>query len=151
MDTYDLSHKLAYAGARSPVPFITGPEFTNSVPGIPVLAALRVFIPPEYWSEENVIIAAREISRILGPGNQFDMGITVAGTPTYEASRAAAGNVARLMKMETGDPTVVLRMVNSGGDKVYEARFPRLQFAPVAEDYWRTFYSTGAVKLSTQQ
>lgn len=151
MDTYDLSFKLAYAGRRSPVPFVTGPQYTNSVPGVPVLAELRIFIPPESWSEENVIIASREICRCLGPTSQFDIGMTLSGTATYDALRAAAGNVARLMKMQPGDPTVVLRYSADEGDRLYQARFPRLQFDPTGNDYWRVIYATGAVKLPTEQ
>ncbi len=151
MDTYDLSFKLAYAGRRSRVPFITGPQYTNSVPGVPVLAALRIFIPPESWSEENVILASREICRCLGPTSQFDIGMTLAGTATYDALRAAAGNVARLMKMDPDDPTVVLRYSADEGDNLYQARFPRLKFEPTGTDYWRASYATGAVKPPTEQ
>lgn len=146
MDSYDLSLKLAYAGSRSPVPYTTGPEYTNSVPGVPVLAALRIFLRPEDWSDANVIIVAREICRVLGTAAQFDIGMTLAGTPAYEASRSAAGNVARLMKLDPRDATVTLRLRRDNGDVLFQARFPRLQFEPVGEDYWRAMYSTGAVK-----
>lgn len=151
MDTYDLSYKLAYAGRRSPVRFFTGPQYTNSVPGVPVLAELRIFIEPDMWSEENVIIASREICRCVGPTSQFDIGMTLAGTANYDASRAAAGNIARLMKMESRDATVVLRYAAGEGDKLYEARFPRLHFEPTRKDYWRAIYATGAVKPPTEQ
>jgi hypothetical protein len=151
MDTYNLSHKLRYAGRRSPVPFTTGPEYLNSVPGVPVLAELRIFIPPEDWSEDSVKVVSREICRILGPTAQFDIGMTLSGTPTYEASRAAAGNIARLMKMDPTDATVTLRYSEGLGDRLFQARFPRLQFEPTGEDYWRAMYSTGAVKVSTEQ
>lgn len=151
MDTYDLSHKLAYAGMRSPVPFITGPEYTNSVPGVPVLAELRVFIPPDHWTRENVLTAAREICRVLGPTSQFDIGITLGGTATYEASQSAAGNVARLMKMDPTQPTVQLRFRSEDHDLLYQARFPRLEFQLGGEDFWRSVYAPGAVKVPTQQ
>lgn len=151
MDTYNLSHKLAYAGRRSPVPFITGPEYTNSVPGVPVLAELRIFIQPEDWSEANVLTISREICRVLGAMTQFDIGMTMAGTARYDASRSAAGNIARLMKMEPADPTVTLRLQHGGGDVLYQARFPRLQFEPAGVDYWRALYAPGAVKPPTEQ
>ena len=150
MDTYDLSHKLAYAGARSPVPFATGPEFTNSVAAVPVLAELRVFIPRENWSEENVFVAAREICRVLGPGAQFDIGITQAGKRIYSPDLPAAGDTARLTKLDADSPRVTLLMRSEIGDRAYVATFPRLQFEPAGEDEWRSVYSTGAVKETTQ-
>jgi hypothetical protein len=84
MEAYDLSHKLAYAGRLSPVPFVTGPEFTNSVPVVPVLAMLRIFVEPRNWSEENVKIIAREVARTLGSTEQFDVGMTHT-TNVYQA------------------------------------------------------------------
>lgn len=151
MDSYDMSHKLAYAGRRSRVPFITGPEYTNSVPGVPVLAELRIFIPPDQWSEENVFSVAREICRVLGATAQFDIGMTVQGTASYEAQRSAAGNVARLMKLDPEDPRVCLLIRSGEGDWAYEARFPAMRFEPGGADYWRTMYSTAAVKPPSQQ
>jgi hypothetical protein len=151
MDTYDLSHKLAYAGRRSPVPFTTGPEYLNSVPGVPVLAELRIFIAPDDWSEENILAASREICRVLGASSDFDIGMTLAGAPTYQATRSAAGNIARLTKLEVSDPTVTLRYRDGAGDRLFQASFPRLQFEPAGEDYWRALYSTGAVKVPTEQ
>jgi hypothetical protein len=151
MDTYDLSHKLAYAGRRSPVPFFTGPEYLNSVPAVPVLAELRIFIAPEDWSEANVIVTAREICRVLGPTSQFDIGMTLSGTPAYDASLPAAGNIARLTKLEAGDPTVSLRYREGAGDRLYRARFPQLKFEAAGEDYWRAMYSTGAVKVTAEE
>lgn len=152
MDAYDLSHKLAYAGAHSPVPFETGPQYLNSVPGVPVLSELRIFIHPEFWSVENVMKAAREICRVLGPGAQFDIGMTLSGTPIYDAQRQAAGNIARLLKLNPDEPRVVLRLRVDEGDAVYEARFPRLQFERVGEgeDYWRSVYGPAVVKPATQ-
>ena len=77
MEAYDLSHKLAFAGRLSPVPFTTGPEFTNSVPAVPALSMVRIFVAPEDWSEENVFTVAREVARVLGPTEQFDIGIGI--------------------------------------------------------------------------
>lgn len=151
MDTYDLAHKLAYAGRRSPVAFDTGPQFTNSVPGVPVLAALRVFIAPDDWSHDNVLRAAREICRVLGAESEFDIGLTVDGTQVYQADRAAAGNVARLTKLDPGSNSVTLRYRGAEGDMAYSATFPRLSFEKAGEDFWRTTYSTGVVKPSTEQ
>jgi hypothetical protein len=118
---------------------------------VPVLAELRIFIAPEDWSEENITVVAREICRVLGPLAQLDIGMTLAGAPTYEATRSAAGNVARLMKLDPSDPTVTLRYRDGAGDRLFQARFPRLHFEPAGEDYWRAEYSTGAVKVPTQQ
>lgn len=151
MDTFDLSHKLAYAGRRSPIPFYTGPQFLNSVPGVPVLSELRIFINPSDWSHPNVMTICREICRVLGSTAQFDVGITLAGTPAYDASRAAAGNVARLIKLDPSDPTVTLRIRDDNGDHVWQARYPRLAFEDAGEDYWRSQYSTGAAKIPTEQ
>jgi len=151
MDTVDLSHKLAYAGARSPVPFTTGPEYTNSVPGVPVLSELRIFISPEHWSEENVLRVSREISRILGPTAQFDIGMTFQGTPSYDARHRAAGNIARLMKLDPDNADIRLLIRGENVDRSFTARFPRLGFEPGGEDFWRTIYTTGAVKLPNQE
>lgn len=150
MDTYDLSHKLAYAGARSPVPFITGPEFTNSVPGVPVLSELRIFIQPVQWSEDNVKLVAREICRVVGATSQFDIGITIAGIRHYSTTLSVAGNVARLTKMDPDDPTVSLRYRHGAGDELYQARFPALRFESVGEDFWQAHFAPGAVKSSSQ-
>jgi hypothetical protein len=151
MDTYDLSHKLEYAGRRSPVPFITGPEYTNSVPGVPVLSELRVFIPNEHWSRENAVTAAREICRVLGSASQFDIGMTVAGTQRYNASLSINGDTARLTKLNPESPEVSLRFISGDVDELLLARFPRLTFEPAGEDYWRSVYAPGAVKVPSQQ
>lgn len=150
MEPYDLSHKLSFAGRRSPVPFATGPEYLNSVPGVPVLSQLRVFIPRDLWNRENVMIAAREICRVLGASGQFDIGITQAGTVQYDENRIAAGDTARLMKLDRESPRVELLMRSSEGDTVYGAAFPRLQFEEIGESTWRSTYSAGATKVSTQ-
>lgn len=148
MEAYDLSHKLAYAGRLSPVPFTTGPEFTNSVPAVPVLAMVRIFLAPERWSEENVLTVAREVARVLGPTEQFDVGITVSHQ-RYAPDAPAAGNVARLIKLDRNDPAVVLRIRQGLEDQAYRARFPRLQFEPTGEDFWRSLYDAGAVKSAS--
>lgn len=149
MDTYDLSHKLAYAGARSPIPFITGPEYTNSVSGVPVLSELRIFIQPEQWTEENVKLVAREISRVLGATSQFDIGITIAGVRHYSSTLSVAGSVARLSKMDPDDPTVSLRYRHGAGDELYQARFPSLRFDVVDEHFWQEHFAPGAVKSAS--
>jgi hypothetical protein len=150
VDTVNLSHKLSYAGARSPVPFTTGPEYTNSVPGVPVLAELRVFIPPELWSQDNVVIAAKEICRILGPQAQFDIGITRSGPSIYDADLAASGDVARLMKMSSVDPVATLLIEGTESDQTYTARFPGLHFEPGGESFWRSTFAPGVVKEPAQ-
>jgi hypothetical protein len=150
MEPYDLSHKLSFAGRRSPVPFATGPEYLNSVPGVPVLSQLRVFIPRDLWNRDNVFVAAREICRVLGSTSQFDIGMTQAGTVQYDENRIAAGDTARLMKLDAESPRVVLLLRGSEGDRAYEARYPRLQFEEAGEDYWRSVYAPGATKVSTQ-
>jgi hypothetical protein len=151
MEAYDLSHKLAYAGRRSPVPFTTGPEFTNSVPAVPVLSMLRIFLQPDQWSEENVMTVAREVARALGPTEQFDVGITVARN-RYDPNIPAAGVTARLMKLDRNDPRLTLRIQEGLGDRVYTARFPRLQFEPSGdEDFWRAHFAPGAVKAASQE
>jgi hypothetical protein len=150
LEPYDLAHKLAYAGARSPVAFTTGPEYTNSVPGVPVLAMLRIFIDPKDWSLENVQIAAKEICRVLGPTGQFDIGITVGGKTVYDADLPAAAKTARLMKLDANDPGVRFYFRGPTGDVVYLARFPRLQFEETGEDFWEALYAPGAVKEPTQ-
>jgi hypothetical protein len=151
MDTYDLSHKLAFAGRHSPVPFSTGPEYTNSVPGIPVLAELRIFIEPEHWNEENILTVSREICRVLGSGSQFDIGMTLAGTTRYDAERSAAGNIARLVKLDPSDPEVRLFLRSGMGDRTLLARYPALAFEPGGESYWRSIYAASAVKPPMQQ
>lgn len=151
MDTYDLAHKLEYAGRRSPVPFITGPEFINSVPGVPVLSELRVFIPPEVWSKDNVLRAAKEICRILGAGAQFDIGIARAGGRTYNSSLSVNGDTARLTKLDPQSPEITLRYASGDEDEMLKSRFPRLVWEPAGEDFWRSTYSAGAVKTATQE
>lgn len=150
MEAYDLSHKLAYAGRRSSVPFTTGPEFTNSVPGIPVLAMLRIFIPAELWSEDNVKTVAREVARVLGPGEQFDIGITLADNHAFDPNTPASGDTARLMKLDPKDPNIVLRISRGIGDTIFTARYPRLQFEPAGEDVWRSIFAPGVVKDAAQ-
>lgn len=150
MDPVDLAHKLEYAGLRSPVPFITGPEFINSVPGVPVLAALRVFVPPEHWSRDAVLSAAREICRVVGAASQFDIGITMAGGRTYSSSLSINGDTARLTKLDPRSPDVTLRYASGDEDLMLVARFPRLRFEPAGEDFWRTTYAPGAAKTATQ-
>lgn len=149
MEAYDLSHKLAYAGRRSPVPFTTGPEFTNSVPAVPVLSMLRIFIEADQWSEKNVMTVAREVARALGPTEQFDVGITL-NRQTFDPDTPAAAATARLMKLDRNDPRLVLRIRDGLDDRIYTAHFPRLQFEPTGEDSWEAVYAPGAVKLSSQ-
>jgi hypothetical protein len=149
MEAYDLSHKLAYAGRLSPVPFVTGPEFTNSVPVVPVLAMLRIFVEPQNWSEENVKIIAREVARTLGATEQFDIGITHT-TNVYDPDIPASNATARLTKLDPRSPVVQLLIADGNGDRVFQARFPRLEFEPATESYWRSGYDTGAVKLPSQ-
>lgn len=149
MEAYDLSRKLQYAGMRSPVPFTTGPEFTNSVPGVPVLSMLRIFIAPEHASDEHLQTVAREVARVLGSSEQFDVGITL-GRHVYSPNAPAAGVTARIMKMDPSDPTVLLRISDDVGDRVFRARYPRLQFEPIGEDFWQSIYAPGAVKPASQ-
>jgi hypothetical protein len=146
MEAYDLSHKLAYAGRRSPVTFATGPEYTNAVPGVPVLAMLRIFVAREDWSLENVMAVAREVARVLGPTEQFDIGITQSEN-VYGPNVPAAGETARLIKLDPHGKEVLLR-IGAGltGDQVYAARFPRLAFELKGEDFWRSIYAPDAVK-----
>lgn len=150
MEVYDLSHKLAYAGTHSTVPFLTGPEYTNSVPGVPVLSTLRIFVDPENWSEENIMSIAREIARVLGPTEQYDIGITHT-TTVYSPNVAAAGNTARLMKLDRESPEIRLLVSDGDGDRAFVARYPRLRFEPMTEDFWRGVYDTSAVKVAPQQ
>jgi hypothetical protein len=149
VEAYDLSLKLAYAGARSPIPFTTGPEYTNSVPGVPVLAMLRIFLTPDTWSEENVLTVAREVARILGPAEQFDIGITLT-QQAYDANLPATGVAARLMKLDPRDPHLILRIADETSDKVYGAQFPRLQFERLPDDSWRPEFTPRAVRLPTR-
>jgi hypothetical protein len=150
LEPYNLAHKLAFAGARSPVTFTTGPEYTNSVPGVPVLSMLRVFIDPADWNLENVQIAAREICRVMGSSSQIDVGLTVGGKAIYNPDLPAAARTARLMKLKADDPRVKLYFRGPAGEVVYVARFPRLQFEESGEDFWEALYAPGAVKEPTQ-
>jgi hypothetical protein len=150
MEAFDLAHKLAYAGNRSPVPFLTGPLYLNSVPGVPVCAQLRVFIERSLWSAENVKIASKEICRVLGATSQFDIGMTLAGKKSYDENVSARGDTARLMKMKSEDPSVVLFLEGRVGDVLLGAKYPQLQFEPVGEDSWRAVYAPGAVKHAQQ-
>src|SRR5579859_4047614 len=136
MEAFDLAHKLAYAGNRSPVPFVTGPIYLNSVPAVPVCAQLRVFIKQSLWSAENVKIAAKEICRVMGATSQFDVGMTLAGKKSYDANVSARGDTARLMKLKTDDPEVILFLEGRVGDMLFGASFPRLHFDPIGEDSW---------------
>jgi hypothetical protein len=149
MEAYDLSHKLAYAGRLSPVPFVTGPEFTNSVPVVPVLAMLRIFVAPENWSEANVMVIAREVARTLGATEQYDIGITHT-TNVYSPDAPASNQTARLIKLDPNSPRLQLYISDVDGDRLYEARYPRLQFEPTGESFWRSSYDAAAVKLSSQ-
>jgi hypothetical protein len=149
MEAYDLSRKLAYAGARSPVPFTTGPEFTNSVPGVPVLSMLRIFLQPEQWSEENVKTVAREVARVLGPTEQFDIGITLV-KHTYGANTPAQGITARVIKLDPREPRLALLIKDQLGDRLFTARYPRLQFEPEGETFWQSVYAPGVVKPASE-
>lgn len=146
MDAYVLSHKLAFAGRRSPVHFNTGPEYINSVPGVPVLSMLRVFVDPADWSEESLLAVSREIARVLGPREQYDIGITRGGKARYDANSTAAGTTARLLKLDPDSPEITLRISDGNEDRLYRARFPRLQFEAAGEDDWQAGYAPGAVK-----
>lgn len=149
MEAYDLAHKLAYAGKRCPVPFTTGPEYINGVPAVPVASMLRIFIRPEDWSQENMMIVAREIARVLGPTEQYDVGMTQA-QHAYDPSAPASGITARLMKLDRSDPRIVLRVHDRLGEQVYVGRFPKLQFEPDGEGYWQSIYAPGAIKTASQ-
>jgi hypothetical protein len=151
VDTYDLAHKLEYAGRRSPVPFITGPEYSNSVPGVPVLSELRVFIPHEHWSEENVLVASKEICRILGASSQFDIGLTLAGARIYGLSVSIQGNTARLMKLNPDDRGVTLRYKSEDAVRVYYAEYPRLQFLPANPASGPSDQAVNAAETATQK
>jgi hypothetical protein len=151
VDTYDLAHKLEYAGRRSPVPFITGPEYTNSVPGVPVLSELRVFIPHEHWSEENVLVAAKEICRVLGTSSQFDIGLTLAGARIYGLAVSIQGNTARLTKLNPDDRGVTLRYRSQDADRVYHAEYPRLRFLPADQNLEPSNHAASAVETATQK
>lgn len=150
MEAYDLSHKLSFLGRHCAVPFITGPEFTNAVPGVPVLSSVRIFIEPSLWSQENILTIAREIAQNLGPTEQFDVGMVLSQHKVYDPHTTASGNTARLMKLDRHDATVYLRLSDGNGDTVYRARYPRLQFEQVGEDFWRSIYAQGAVKHASQ-
>ncbi|HZU12616.1 MAG TPA: hypothetical protein VFB58_07225 [Chloroflexota bacterium] len=150
MDSYDLSHKLAYIGRLSPIPFATGPEYTNSVPGVPVLSMVRIFVEPANWSDANMRTIAREIARVLGPGEQFDIGITHTST-IYRPDLPAAGNVARMIKLDPDEPRVVLLIRDENGDRAFQAFYPRLRFEPIETDFWRSIYDIGAVKIPQQE
>jgi hypothetical protein len=150
MEAFDLAHKLAYAGNRSPVPFFTGPLYLNSVPAVPVCAQLRVFIDPKLWSEENLKIVSKEVCRVLGATSQFDIGMTLAGKKTYGENVSARGDTARLMKLEADEPRVVLFLEGRTGDMLFEGRFPRLQFEPIEGDSWHSVYAPGAVEHAQQ-
>jgi hypothetical protein len=94
---------------------------------------LRLFILPEDWSIENVMIVAREVARILGPTEQFDIGITLA-RHEYNSNGPAAGVTARLTKLDSHGRETFLR-ISEGflGDTLYVAQFPRLSFTPADE------------------
>jgi hypothetical protein len=149
MEAYDLARKLAYAGARSPIPFTTGAEFTNSVPGVPVLSMLRIFVEPDNWTEDNVKTIAREIARVLGATEQFDVGITRTSNP-YDADSPAAGVTARLMKLDARDPHLILRLRDGTVDHIYKARFPKLRFEPAGEDSWGSTFTRDAADAPSQ-
>ena len=149
MEAYDLSHKLAYAGSHSPVPFTTGPEFTNSVPAVPVLSMLRIFIAPDQWSESNVKIVAREVARVLGPSQQFDVGLTLT-RQEYDPNLPASGVTARLIKLNPDDPRMLLRIQQGTVEQVYAARFPRLQFEPIDQDFWHSLSTPGAAQTASR-
>ncbi|HEX6507735.1 MAG TPA: hypothetical protein VF221_08905 [Chloroflexota bacterium] len=150
MEAFDLALKMAYAGEHSPVPFITGPIYLNSVPAVPVCAQLRIFIAQEQWSDENVKIVAKEVCRVLGPTSIFDIGMALAGKRVYDANVSARGDTARLMKLDADDPHVTMHVEGRLGDQAFRARFPRLQFEPIEEDFWRSIYAPGAVKQPQQ-
>jgi hypothetical protein len=54
------------------------------------------------------------------------------------------------MKLDPNDPRVRLLIQGRIGDRAYEARFPRLEFEPVEDDFWRSIYGPGAVKQAQQ-
>jgi hypothetical protein len=96
------------------------------------------------------MVVAKEICRVLGPSAQFDIGITRSGPSVYDADRPASGDVARLMKLDPDAPSAVLLIEGPDSDETYTARFPRLQFEPGGETFWRSSFAPGVVKEPAQ-
>lgn len=82
---------------------------------------------------------AREIASILGPLEQFDVGIAPDESDPSGPGAARSGEPGRLTKIDPSAPLVALRLE----DSTWKAEYPRLQFQPIGRDEWRRHVDRG--------
>ncbi|GEM_PF-6464083 len=139
MEAFDMARKLAFAGQYSPVPFSASPIYITSQLLAPELASCRVFVPIRYWTEEHVMDVAREIACILGPTEQFDVGLAPEESDPDKPGAAISSEPARVTKIDPHSGIVALRM----GQQAWKAAYPRLTFEPIGYDEWRAQVDRG--------
>ena len=76
---------------------------------------------------------AREIASVLGPLEQFDIGIAPDESDPSGPGASRSGEPARLTKIDPLSPVVVLRVE----DSTWRAVYPRLNFERIGRDEWR--------------
>jgi len=134
-----MAHKLSLAGQYSSPPFKASPVYITSQIGAPELSSCRVFIPLQFWTQEGVMDAAREIASTLGPLEQFDVGIAPDENDPSGPGAARSGEPGRLTKIDPRSPVIALRL----DDSTWKAAYPRLSFEPIGRDEWRRHVDRG--------
>jgi hypothetical protein len=134
-----MAHKLAIAGRHSRVPFTASPIYITSQVAAPVLASCRVFIPLRHWIRDGVMDVAREIACTIGPGEQFDIGLAPEESEPTGPAAGRSGEPGRVTKIDPSSPIVVLRMEGLA----WRAEYPRLDFAAIGYDEWRSHVDRG--------
>lgn len=139
MEAFDMARKLALAGRLSSVPFSASPIYITSQIAAPELSSLRVFVPREHWTRDGVMDVAREIAAILGPTEQFDIGIALEASSSRGPGASETGEPARVTKIARDSDVVVLRMEG----EAWRATYPRLDFERIPFDAWRAQVDPG--------
>lgn len=139
MEAFDMARKLAVAGRHTTPPFMASPIYITSQIGAPELSSCRVFVPLRYWTEEGVMDVASEIASILGPLEQFDVGIAPDESPPSGPAAGRSGEPGRLTKIDPQSPVIALRLE----DSTWRAVYPRLRFERIGLDEWRRHVDRG--------
>ena len=139
MEAFDMARKLSLAGKYGSPPFTASPIYITSQIGAPELSSCRVFVPLQHWTEEGVMDVAREIASILGPFEQFDIGIAPLESAAAGPGAGRSGEPGRLTKIDPRSPVVVLRLQ----DDSWKAEYPRLAFTSIGRDEWRRHLDRG--------
>jgi len=82
---------------------------------------------------------AREIASVLGPLEQFDIGIAPDENDPSGPGAARSAEPGRVTKIDPGSPVIALRL----DDATWKAEYPRLSFVPIGHDEWRRHVDRG--------